>query len=171
MRFAHTLACVSDITGLGCKYSYYVRKCKQCPGCALSNPTMKINELVYKFPIDVPFNVLHVDEYKAGKHFNFEGTGTYIIATCGMTGFAACKPVADESATTYASTVMKIMLRQNTSHPLVLNMDSTFFGIFRQVVGLLQLNCDILSGGHRAGQLLELVNHFLNKSLRTMTNE
>ena len=118
-------------------YTYCVRKCKQCPGCALSNPTMKINELVYKFPIDAPFNVLHVDGYKAGKHFNFEGTGTYIIAACGMTGFAACEPVADESATTYASALMKIMLRQSISHTLVLDKESKFLGVFRQVVDLL----------------------------------
>ena len=91
-------------------YSYCVHKCRQCPGYALSNPTMKITELVYKFPIEAPFNVLHADGYKTGKHFNFEGTGTYIITAYGMTGFAACKPGANKSATTYASAVMKIVL-------------------------------------------------------------
>ena len=111
-------------------YSYCVRKCCQCPGCALSNPTMKITELVYKFHIDAHFNVLCIDGYKAGSHFNFEGTGTYIIAACGMTGFAACKPVAGESATTYTLAVMKIMLRQNISHTLVLDKDSKFLSIF-----------------------------------------
>ena len=55
-------------------YSYCMRKCRQCPGCELFNPTMKITELVYKFPINALFNVLHVNGYKAGKHFNFEGT-------------------------------------------------------------------------------------------------
>ena len=54
-------------------YKYCMRKCCQCPGCALYNPVVKINELVYKFPINAPFNVLHVDGYKAGAHFNLGG--------------------------------------------------------------------------------------------------
>ena len=93
-------------------YKYCMRTCWQCPGCALFNPTTKINRLVYKFPIDAPFNILHMYGYKAGVHFNFEGTGSYTIAAwCDMAGFAACEPVANKSATTYASAVMKIMLR------------------------------------------------------------
>ena len=152
-------------------YSYCVRKCCQCTGCALSNPTMKITELVYKFPIEAPFNVLHVDGYKADAHFDFESTGTYLIAACGMTGFAAFKPVANESTPTYALAVTKIMLRQSISHTVVDDKDSKFLGIFRQVMDLLQLHCHTLSDRHHDGQLVECVNHFLNKGLRVMTNE
>ena len=50
-------------------------------------------------------------KYTTGAHFNFEGTVSYIIAACGMSGFVACKPVADKSATTYVAAVMKIILR------------------------------------------------------------
>ena len=59
-------------------YKYCMRKCRQCPGCALSNPTIKINGRVYKFQIDAPFNIFHVDGYTSGAHFNFEGTGSYL---------------------------------------------------------------------------------------------
>ena len=92
---------------------------------------MKTNELVYKFPIDAPFNISHVDGYNASAHFNFEGTGSYIIAAYDVTGFAVCKPVADKSVTPYGSEVMKFMLQQNISHTLVLDKDSMFLGIFR----------------------------------------
>ena len=66
---------------------------------------------------------------------------------------------------------MKIMLQQSINHTLVLDKDSKFLGVFRQVVDLLQLNCHTLSGGHHGGQLVERVNRFLNKGLRVMTNE
>ena len=75
-----------------------------------------------------------------------------------MTEFAACKPVADKSVTTYASVVMKIILRQNISHTLVLDKDSKFLDVFRQVVDLLQLNCHTLSDGHHDGQLVKHVH-------------
>ena len=82
-----------------------------------------------------------MDGYKAGAHFNFEGTVSYIIAAYGMTGFVACEPVAHESATTYVSAVMKIIQRQSISHTLVLVKESKFLAIFCQVVDLPQLNC------------------------------
>ena len=66
---------------------------------------------------------------------------------------------------------MKITLRQIIGHTLVLDKDSKFLGIFCQAVDLFQLNCHTLSGGHHDGQLVERVNHFLNKGLRVMTNE
>ena len=51
---------------------YCMRRCKQCPGCALSTSTMKINKLLYKFQINKPFDIFHVDGYKAGAHVNFK---------------------------------------------------------------------------------------------------
>ena len=87
-------------------YTYCVHIYCQFPNCVLSNPTTKINELVYKLLINAPFNILHVNCYKAGTHFKFGGTGRYIVSACGMTGCATCEPVADEYATIYVSAVM-----------------------------------------------------------------
>jgi hypothetical protein len=92
-------------------YSYVKRMCAACPGCALSNPTKtKSSELVYNFPIEAPFMVLHVDAYMAGAHSGFEGSETYIIACCGMCSFGALEPVTCANATTFASAIMKIQL-------------------------------------------------------------
>jgi hypothetical protein len=92
-------------------YSYIKKMCAACPGCALSNPTKaKSSELVYNFPIEAPFLVLHVDAYMAGAHSGFEGSKTYIIACCGMCTFSALEPVTGASATTFAAVIMKIQL-------------------------------------------------------------
>ena len=132
---------------------------------------MKISELIYKFPIEAPFLSPHVDVFKAGAHLNFERSDTYLIAACGMTTFAACEPVAEPSAITFSAALMKILLRQSICHTLVLDKDSKFFGVFCQVVDLLQLNCHTLSGGNHDGMLVKRINRYLNKGLFLMINE
>jgi hypothetical protein len=80
-----------------------------CLGCALANPTKaKSSELVYNFPIEAPFLVLHIDAYMAGKHSGFEGSEMYLVACCGMCTFGALEPVTGANATTFASAIMKI---------------------------------------------------------------
>jgi hypothetical protein len=92
-------------------YSYVKRMCSVCPGCALSNPTKaKSSKLVYNFPIEAPFMILHVDAYMVGTHSGFKGSKTYIIACCGMCTFGALEPVTGANATTFASAIMKIQL-------------------------------------------------------------
>jgi hypothetical protein len=66
-------------------YAYVKRMCNACPGCALSNPNRgKSLELVYGFPIEAPFLVMHFNAYSAGKHSGFEGSEVYLIGCCGM---------------------------------------------------------------------------------------
>jgi hypothetical protein len=60
-------------------YSYIKRMCAACPGCTLANPTKsKSSEVLYNFPIEVPFLVLFVDAHFAGKHSSFDGIKTYL---------------------------------------------------------------------------------------------
>ena len=66
-------------------YAYVKRMCHACPGCTISNPTHgKSSELVYNFPIEAPFLVIHFDAYAAGKHSGFEGSNVYLIGCCRM---------------------------------------------------------------------------------------
>jgi hypothetical protein len=75
-------------------YSYIKRMCNACLGCALANPTKsKSSKLVYNFPIKLPFLVLFTDAYSAGKHSSFGGSKVYLVACCGMTGFASMEPI------------------------------------------------------------------------------
>ena len=92
-------------------YTYVKRMCNACPGCSLSNPAKSVSsELVYNFPIEAPFVVLHFDAYKAGNHKSFEGHDFYLIGCCGMTAFACGKPISRPSVKTFASAIIKILL-------------------------------------------------------------
>ena len=153
-------------------YSYIKQMCNACPGCALLNPTRGVSsELVYHFAIEAPFWVLFVDGYLAGKHSGFEGSETYLIAACGMSGFAVMEPIPHPTSASFASAIMKIQLRFGLCHTIVLDKDSKFFGVFKEVVDLLQINRHVLSSGNHNGMLVEQINRYLNKGLKIMINE
>ncbi len=146
--------------------------CQACPGCALSNPShCTSSELVYHFPIKVPFCVLFVDTYKAGNHASFELEEAYVISCCRMTGFAAMEPVTHATSQTFALTVMKIQLQFGLCHTIVLDKDSKFFGAFKEACDLLQINRHVLSGGNHNPMFVKRVNRYLNKGLKVMANE
>jgi len=146
--------------------------CSACPGCALSNPSRaQSSELVYNFPIKAPFLVIHFDAYVAGKHVGFKGSDAYLIGACGMCSFACMESVTNPSATTFASAIMRILLRYGFCHTAVLDKDSKFFGVCREALDLLQIHCHVLSGSNHNPMLVERINRYLNKGLRVMCNE
>jgi hypothetical protein len=123
-------------------YSYIKRMCSACPGCALLNPTKsKSSKLVYNFPIEAPFMVVHVDACMAGFHAEFEGSKMYLVACCGMCTFGALKPVSGANATTFSSAIMKIQLCYGFCHTIVLDKDRKFYGVCREALDLLKINC------------------------------
>ena len=102
---------------------------------------------------------------------SFEGDECYLILSDGMTAFSVVEPCKHANSTNFASALMKIQLRFGLCHTLVLDKDSKFFAIFRDVAELLQLNIHVLSGDNHNGMLVERVTKYLNKGLRVMTNE
>jgi hypothetical protein len=111
-------------------YAYIKRMCQACPGCALANPTIsKSSELVYNFPVEAPFLVMHFDAYAAGNHASFDGSECYLLGSCGMTGFSCMEPISHASATTFASAIMKILLCYGFCHTAVLDKYAKFFGV------------------------------------------
>jgi hypothetical protein len=146
--------------------------CHACPGCTLANPThLKSAKLVYHFPIEAPMMVLHIDGYSAWKQISFEGSETYLIACCGMCTFSAMEPIINPSANTFASAIMKIIMQYGFCHTVVLNKDSKFFGVCRESIDLLKINCHVLSGGNHDPMLVERINCYLNKGLKIMVNK
>jgi hypothetical protein len=131
----------------------------------------KSSELVYGFPIEAPFLVLHVDAYMAGRHSGFEGSETYLIACCGMCTLGALEPVTGTNATTFASAIMKIQLRYGFCHTIVLDKDSKKIGVCREAVDLLEINCHVLLGNNHNPMLVERIFWFFNKGLTIMCNE
>jgi hypothetical protein len=110
-------------------YLYIKRMCHTCPGCAFLNPSRgSSSELIYHLPIEVPFRVLFVDAYSAGKYSGSKGSKVYLIAACCMTGFSAMETVQHANLTTFASGIMKIQLRFGFCHTIVLDKDSNFLG-------------------------------------------
>ena len=153
-------------------YQYCCKMCAACPACALANGTVRRSrELLYSFPIDAPFKVLHVDIYQAGSHSSFEGSTHYLVGACGMTTFAVMEPTAKANSTMFASSIMKIMMRFGLCHTIVLDKDSKFFSVFRQTVDLLKINCHVLSGDNHNPMIIERINRYLNKGLTVLCNE
>ncbi len=145
--------------------------CQACPGFALANPTIsKSSELVYNFPVKAPFLVMHFDAYAAGKHAGFEGSECYLLGCCGMIGFSCMEPIAKASATTFASAIMKILLRYGFCHTAVLDKDAKFFGVCSEALDLLQIHRHILSSANHNPILVERVNCYLTKGLKVMCN-
>ena len=153
-------------------FSYITKMCRACPGCALTNPThSKSSELIYNFPVEAPFSVMHFDAYSAGKHSGFEGAECYLIGCCGLSSFACMEPISHASATTFASGIMKILLHFGMCFTAVLDKDRKFFGVCRQALDLLNINCHVLSGDNHNPMLVERINRYLNKGLKIMCNE
>jgi hypothetical protein len=137
-------------------YTYVKKMCSACPGYALLNSTKaKSSELVYNFPIEAPFLVLHVNAYTAGTHPGFEGLETYLVACCRMCIFGAMEPLTGASATTFASANLKIQPHHGFCHTIVLDKDSKFAGVCRKVLDLLKINRDVLSGNNHNPMLVE----------------
>ncbi len=130
-------------------YAFVKRMSQACPGCALAKPTRsKSSELIYNFSIKAPFLVMHFDTYNAGNRAGFEGSECYLIGCCGMTGFACMKPITTTPAVTFASAIMKMLLRYGFCHTAMLDKDSKFFGVCSDALDLLQINRHVLSGAN-----------------------
>ncbi len=154
-------------------YGYHITcTCNACLEWALTNQTRNHSrKLIYSFLVEAPMMVLHVDGYQAGKESRFEGLTHYLVRCCGMCTFAAMEPILNANAMTYASAIMKIILRYGFCHTIVLDKDSKFFGVCREALDLLKINCHVLSGSNHNPMLLERINCNLNQCLHIMRNE
>jgi hypothetical protein len=56
-------------------------------------------------------------------------------------------------------------------HTAVLDKDSKFFGVCREALDLLCINCHVLSGSNHNPMLVERINRYLNKGLCIMRKE
>jgi hypothetical protein len=88
-----------------------------------------------------------------------------------MTGFSVMEPIQHATSTSFVLGIMKIQLHFGLCHTIILDKYSKFFGLFKEVVDLLQINCHILSGGNHNCMLVKRVNRYLNKGRKIMTNE
>jgi hypothetical protein len=140
-------------------YSYIKRMSNACPGCTPANSTKsKSYELVYNFPIEVPFLVLFIDAYSARKHSSFDDSEVYLIACCSMTGFASMEPIQHANSKTFASGIMKVQLRYGFCHTVVLDKERNLFWVCSEALDLLQINCHVLSGNNNNPMMVKRIN-------------
>ena len=114
---------------------------------------------------------MYFDAYATGKHTGFEGSECYLLGCCGMTGFACMEPITHASATTFASAIMKILLRYGFCHMAVLDKDAKFVGVYSEALYLLQINRHVLSSANHNPMLVERVNCYVTKGLKIICND
>jgi hypothetical protein len=140
-------------------------------GCALANPTRgKSSELVYNFPIEAPFLVMFFDAYSAGKHTSFEGSEGYLIGCCRMCSLPAWSQSPEPrqpllpllSCTSYFDTDFATQLSW---------IKTAIFGVCREAIDLLKINCHIPSSANHNPMIIERINRYHTKGLKIMCNE
>ena len=155
-------------------YKYISHFISNCAGCRLSNARLrKSSTLVYHFPIDEPFKIIHADVYSVGSEQAFDGEKGHMNILDGMTGYAVSEPLLSNqmNAAGFAKAIMKILLANGLAHTIVIDKDSKFRGVFEQTMKLLQINLHTASGGNHDPILTERFHVFLNKSLTLFCNE
>jgi hypothetical protein len=116
-------------------YKYISHFISNCAGCRLSNARLrKSSTLVYHFPIDEPFKIIHADVYSVGSEQAFDGEKGHMNILDGMTGYAVSEPLLSNqmNAAGFAKAIMKILLANGLAHTIVIDKDSKFRGVFEQ---------------------------------------
>ena len=132
-----------------------------CAGCRLSNLSIcRYRELVYSFPVDEPFKVIHADVFTLGADMSFSGHKHFMVIVCGLCTFAVQEPLLSCNSTTFSDALMKIMLTHGLAHTIIVDKDSKFMGVFIQTMKLLQINIHLL-------QVVTITQSSLNASSST----
>ena len=121
-------------------------------------------DLVYRFPIDIPMQVLHIDNCKAGALKTHDGIQSYICVECDMTSFGALEGATTENAVTFSAALMKI-------HTIIVDKDSKFYSVFQQTADLLKLLVHTFSRDNHIPILVERLARYFNKTSKIFNTE
>jgi hypothetical protein len=155
-------------------YKYIDMNIQHCAGCNLTKSRIrKSSSLVYSFPIDQPWMVLHADVYTIGTEQGFSGEKSFMNVLCGMCTFCAVEGlnVNDMNSQGFSKAIMKICLTLGLPHTIVIDKDSKFRKTFEETMNLLGINLHVASGGNHDPVLTERFHVFANKSLSLFCNE
>ena len=155
-------------------YKYIDFNIQHCAGCNLTKSRIrKSSSLVYSFPIDQPWMVLHADVYTIGTEQGFSGEKSFMNVLCGMCTFCAVEGLGinDMNSQGFSKAIMKICLTLGLPHTIVMDKDSKFRKTFEDTMNLLGINLHVASGGNHDPVLTERFHVFANKSLSLFCNE
>jgi hypothetical protein len=118
-------------------YKYISHFISNCAGCRISNARMrKSSPIIYNFPINEPFKVIHAQVYAVGSEQAFKGKKGHMNVLDGMTGYAISEPLLANqmNAAGFSKAIMKILLANGLAHTIVINKDSKFRRLVRDDV-------------------------------------
>jgi hypothetical protein len=110
-------------------YKYIEHLITHCAGCNLGKSKIrKSSALVYSFPIDQPWIVLHANVYSVGTDQGFSGEKSFMNVVYGMCSFCAIEGLGanDMNSNGFAKAIMKICLTLGLPHTIVIDKDSKF---------------------------------------------
>ena len=101
-------------------YKYIAKMISMCAGCCLGNPLIRHSrELIYSFPVDKPFKVIHADVFTIGADLGFSGHKIFMVIVCGLCTFAIQEPLREMNSTSFADAIMKITLAYGLAHTTI----------------------------------------------------
>jgi hypothetical protein len=155
-------------------YKYVKFMIQHCAGCSMTKSRLrKSSALLYSFPVDQPWLVVHADVYTIGTEQGFSGEKSFMNVVCGMCSFCMVEALlsTDMNSSGFSKAIMKICLTMGLPHTIVIDKDSKFRKTFEETMNLLQINLHVASGGNHDPVLTERFHVFANKSLSLFCNE
>ena len=122
-------------------------------------------ELMFSWPLSIPFAILHVDLWMPNKYTDNRGSMALINAMRNMSQFVVVVSIPDETSTTLANDFFQhILIKFGMCHLAVLDVDNSFAGALVAVCKSLKLNYDIFTKRNRKESVIEHFHRFLNKA-------
>ena len=148
-------------------YKYVVRMIRRCAACLANNASSRCrSELVYSFPVDAPFKVIHADVYLPGDTQSYDGARGFMIVMDHMSSFVIMEPLSGAlNSTAFAKAIGKVMLTFGLAHTCVVDADSKFMAEFVETMAILKIKLHPLSRGNHDGMSVERFNRYLNAAL------
>jgi hypothetical protein len=111
-------------------WHYVSTMIQRCAGYQLANSRLqRSSSLVFSFPLNGPFRVIHANAYSVGVDQGFDKEKSNMKVLCGMTGFAVSEPLHSDKmkSSGFAKAIMKISLSHGLlPHTIIVDKDSKF---------------------------------------------
>lgn len=142
--------------------------CQQCAHCiATSSSIRRHSELMFSWPISIPFFILHLDLWQPGKTEEvFSGSTHLLAAMCDLTGFVICHQVKDATAAGLGRIFMEeVLLKVGLCGLVVVDAASAFLSVFEDMCEILGLRFHPAARSNHKAVSVERFFRFLNKAV------
>jgi hypothetical protein len=118
--------------------------------------------------LERPMALLHLDAYVPGVTTSFHGQYTGLLTVvCDLTGFVVVVPFVKATASSFARLFCaEVLFKHGICSRVVIDDDSKFKGLFKDMCAALQLDYIVLAKGNHQGCRCERYHRFQNKVLK-----